>query len=142
MNRSGLLRGVCLQIGDDVGPLAGIGMPGKASAIGESGIIAFGSAIHLSMFSSVQTKPLSPSFFMPGEIGEIGHARGFAPDDPVELGSDQGLGAGADLMADAAFGEGRLALGGVALGKRRSAKQATQTQSSPTSWKLLISILL
>ena len=39
----------------------------EVSAITESGIIALGSAIHLSMFSSVHTKPSSPSFFMPAE---------------------------------------------------------------------------
>ena len=62
-----------------------------------------GSAIHLSRCSSVQVKPLAPSFFMPAEYGIIGDARRFPPDNAVELRSDAVLGAWTDLMASAHF---------------------------------------
>ena len=85
--------------------------------MGESGIIALGLVIHLSIFSGVQTQAVRAELLHSGGIAWIvGDARRLAPDDAVELGSDQRLGARPDLMADPAFGECGLALGGIALG--------------------------
>ena len=63
----GLLRGNGLQIGDDVGPFAGLRDTLKGQRHRRIGDIALGSAIHLSRFCSFHTKFSSASFFIPAE---------------------------------------------------------------------------
>ena len=66
---------------------AASGMPGKASAIGESAIIALGSAIQLSRFSSEAFR--AELLHAGGIRGVIGDARRFPSDNAVEFRSDR-----------------------------------------------------
>ena len=66
----------------------------------------------------------------------MGDARRFPSDNAVKLRSDQGLGAGADLVTDSAFGVGRFAFGCVALGKGRRAQSTKRDRSQSIKLKI------
>jgi extracellular solute-binding protein (family 7) len=118
--KSPLLR-IGLQIGDDVGSL--IGIRNSLERQSHRGIrnhrLGIGDPL-VDIFFRPNPAGVSELLHSGGIHGVVGDARRLAPDSAVQFGSHERLGARAYLMADAAFGEGCLALLGVTSSKSRS----------------------
>src|SRR5262249_29001221 len=70
-----------------------------------------------------------------GIRGVVTHARRFSSNNVIKLGPDEVLGAGADLVTDAAFRESRLAFSRIALGKSWCGKSNECDRSESIKFK-------